>query len=120
MEEVITSADASSSLRSYSSSDTSSAALPAANLPLLTAFLSLFIAQFLKVFTHWYKERKWDTRRMLSSGGMPSSHSSTVTALAACISFQEGTDSSSFAIAVVLACVVRAHNTHLLLTSCYT
>ncbi|GKC52638.1 acid phosphatase/vanadium-dependent haloperoxidase-related protein, partial [Tanacetum coccineum] len=25
-----------------------------------------------------YKERKWDTRRMLSSGGMPSSHSSTV------------------------------------------
>ncbi|PWA38698.1 acid phosphatase/vanadium-dependent haloperoxidase-related protein [Artemisia annua] len=103
MEEVITSADASSSLRSYSS-DTSSS-LPA-NLPLLTAFLSLFIAQFLKVFTHWYKERKWDTRRMLSSGGMPSSHSSTVTALAACIGLQEGTGSSSFAIAVVLACVV--------------
>ncbi|GKD31905.1 acid phosphatase/vanadium-dependent haloperoxidase-related protein, partial [Tanacetum coccineum] len=53
-----------------------------------------------------YKERKWDTRRMLSSGGMPSSHSSTVTALAACIGLQEGTGSSSFAIAVVLACVV--------------
>lgn len=48
---------------------------------------------------------------MLSSGGMPSSHSSTVTALAAYIGLQEGTGSSSFAIAVVLACVVRTHNT---------
>ncbi|KAJ0899014.1 hypothetical protein HanRHA438_Chr08g0363391 [Helianthus annuus] len=79
MDEVITAADATSSLRSYSSE---SSVLPS-NLPLLSAFLSLFIAQFLKVFTHWYKEKKWDTRRMLSSGGMP-----------------------SFAIAVVLACVV--------------
>ena len=50
MDEVITAADASSSLRSYSSE---SSALPP-NLPLLSAFLSLFIAQFLKVFTHWY------------------------------------------------------------------
>ncbi|KAI7750041.1 hypothetical protein M8C21_024015 [Ambrosia artemisiifolia] len=53
-----------------------------------------------------YKEKKWDTRRMLSSGGMPSSHSATVTSLAACIGLQEGVGSSSFAIAVVLACVV--------------
>lgn len=49
MDEVITASDASSSLRSYSESSV----LPS-NLPLLTAFLSLFIAQFLKVFTHWY------------------------------------------------------------------
>ncbi|KAL8215721.1 hypothetical protein R6Q57_022558 [Mikania cordata] len=102
MREVITASDASSSFRSYSSE---SFVLPS-NLPLLSAFLSLFIAQFLKVFTHWFKERKWDTRRMLSSGGMPSSHSATVTALAACIGLQEGTGSSLFAIAVVLACVV--------------
>ncbi|KAI3504410.1 hypothetical protein L2E82_46142 [Cichorium intybus] len=102
MDEVITAADASSSLRVYSSE---SSVLPS-NLPLLSAFLSLFIAQFLKVFTHWFKERKWDTRRMLSSGGMPSSHSATVTALATCIGLQDGTASSSFAIAVVLACVV--------------
>ncbi|KAJ0585953.1 hypothetical protein HanOQP8_Chr00c176g0782571 [Helianthus annuus] len=79
------------------------------NLPLLSAFLSLFIAQFLKVFTHWFKERKWDTRRMLTSGGMPSSHSATVTSLAACIGLQEGIRSSSFAIAVVLACVVTSY-----------
>lgn len=43
---------------------------------------------------------------MLGSGGMPSSHSATVTALAVAIGFQEGTGGSAFAIAVVLACVV--------------
>ncbi|KAF5807462.1 hypothetical protein HanXRQr2_Chr05g0234001 [Helianthus annuus] len=56
-----------------------------------------------------FKERKWDTRRMLTSGGMPSSHSATVTSLAACIGLQEGIRSSSFAIAVVLACVVTSY-----------
>lgn len=43
---------------------------------------------------------------MVSSGGMPSSHSATVTALAASVGLQEGTGGSAFAIAVVLACVV--------------
>ncbi|CAK9165502.1 unnamed protein product [Ilex paraguariensis] len=54
----------------------------------------------------WFKEKRWDSRRILSSGGMPSSHSATVTALAAAIGLQEGTGGSGFAIAVVLACVV--------------
>ncbi|GAA0138735.1 hypothetical protein LIER_00424 [Lithospermum erythrorhizon] len=53
-----------------------------------------------------YKEKKWDSTKMLSSGGMPSSHSSTVTALALAIGLQEGFGGSAFAIAVVLACVV--------------
>lgn len=53
-----------------------------------------------------YKEKRWDSKRMLSSGGMPSSHSATVTALAAAIGLHEGTGGSDFAIAVVLACVV--------------
>lgn len=43
---------------------------------------------------------------MISSGGMPSSHSATVTALAFAIGLEEGTGGSPFAIAVVLACVV--------------
>ena len=43
---------------------------------------------------------------MVSSGGMPSSHSATVTALAAAIGLQDGAGGSAFAIAVVLACVV--------------
>lgn len=53
-----------------------------------------------------YKEKRWDSKRMLDSGGMPSSHSATVSALAVAIGLQEGSGSSSFAIAVVLACIV--------------
>ena len=37
---------------------------------------------------------------------MPSSHSATVTALAAAVGFQEGFGGSVFATALVLACVV--------------
>lgn len=54
-----------------------------------------------------YKEKRWDSKRMLDSGGMPSSHSATVTALAVAIALQHGTSGPAFAIAVVLACVVR-------------
>ncbi|KAH7859747.1 hypothetical protein Vadar_004977 [Vaccinium darrowii] len=102
MDEVITAADASSSLRSYSSDPS----IGPWNLPLLCALLACALAQFLKPFTTWVKEKRWDSRRMVSSGGMPSSHSATVTALAASVGLQEGTGGSAFAIAVVLACVV--------------
>ncbi|XP_060199787.1 uncharacterized protein LOC132628092 [Lycium barbarum] len=100
MNEVLTASDASSSARSYSS------AISPANVPLISAFLACGIAQFLKLFTTWYKEKRWDSKRMLSSGGMPSSHSATVTALVTAIYLQEGAGGSAFAIAVVLACVV--------------
>lgn len=51
---------------------------------------------------------------MISSGGMPSSHSATVTALAVAIGLEEGAGAPAFAIAVVLACVVS-----FLLSSCF-
>lgn len=43
---------------------------------------------------------------MIGSGGMPSSHSATVMALAVSIALQEGVGGSSFAIALVFACIV--------------
>ncbi|KAJ9189859.1 hypothetical protein P3X46_001110 [Hevea brasiliensis] len=94
-----------SSFSSSSPSSSSSSLLPT-NLPLFSAFLACALAQFLKLFTNWFKEKRWDSKRMLDSGGMPSSHSATVTALAMAIGLQEGTGSPAFAIAVVLACVV--------------
>ncbi|XP_052207642.1 uncharacterized protein LOC127811648 isoform X2 [Diospyros lotus] len=102
MDEVITAADATSTLRSYSSE---TSVVPW-NLPLLSAFLACALAQFLKPFTTWLKDKRWDSRRMVSSGGMPSSHSATVTALATAIGLQEGSGGPAFAIAVALACVV--------------
>lgn len=61
-----------------------------------------------------YKDRRWDSRKMLGSGGMPSSHSATVMALAVSIGLQEGVGGSSFAIALVLACVVCTYQPCLL------
>ncbi|KAI3831323.1 hypothetical protein MKX03_034109 [Papaver bracteatum] len=90
MDEVLTTADASSSSRSFNSSPI----LPS-NLPILSAFLAFVIAQFLKLFTTW----------MFGSGGMPSSHSAIVTALAVAIGFHDGTGTSSFVLVVVLAAV---------------
>ncbi|CAN0900969.1 Uncharacterized membrane protein YuiD [Linum grandiflorum] len=102
MNEVITAADVSARFRSAASQPS----IIPSNVPLVTAFLALAIAQFLKPFTVWFKERRWDSRRMLGSGGMPSSHSATVTALAVAIALQEGTGAPTFAVALVLACVV--------------
>ncbi|XP_042458461.1 uncharacterized membrane protein YuiD-like isoform X1 [Zingiber officinale] len=80
--------------------------LSAVNRPLISAILAFAIAQFLKLFTTWYKEKRWDSKRLLGSGGMPSSHSATVVALAVAIGFEEGTGGSSFALAVILASIV--------------
>ncbi|XP_031286609.1 uncharacterized protein LOC116145296 isoform X3 [Pistacia vera] len=80
------------------------------NVPLLSAFLAFSLAQFLKLFTTWYKEKRWDPRRLVRSGGMPSSHSATVSALAVAIGFQEGSGGSAFAVAVVLAFIVNSEN----------
>ncbi|KAH0926737.1 hypothetical protein HID58_018993, partial [Brassica napus] len=104
MDEVMTVADAGGS-RALNGSPSSQNLLPH-NLPLLSAFLAFALAQFLKVFTNWYKEKRWDSKKMISSGGMPSSHSATVTALALAIALAEGAGSPAFAIALVLACVV--------------
>ncbi|VVA98842.1 unnamed protein product [Arabis nemorensis] len=108
MDEVMTAADAGSLIggnRALYGSPPSNNPFPH-NLPIFSAFLAFALAQFLKVFTNWYKEKRWDSKRMISSGGMPSSHSATVTALAVAIGLEEGAGAPAFAIAVVLACVV--------------
>ncbi|KAJ6890279.1 hypothetical protein NC651_023936 [Populus alba x Populus x berolinensis] len=76
------------------------------NYPLISAFLAFAIAQSIKFFTSWYKERRWDLKQLVGSGGMPSSHSATVAALAMAIGFQGGFGGSLFSIALILACVV--------------
>ncbi|KAE8716599.1 proteasome subunit beta type-7-B-like [Hibiscus syriacus] len=76
------------------------------NYPLICAFIAFAIAQSIKFFTSWYKEKRWDIKQLVGSGGMPSSHSSTVTALATAIGFQEGFGGSLFATAMILACIV--------------
>ncbi|CAH9108485.1 unnamed protein product [Cuscuta europaea] len=76
------------------------------NFPLISALLAFTVAQSIKFFTVWYKERRWDLKQLVGSGGMPSSHSATVTALAIGVGLQEGFGGSLFATSLILACVV--------------
>ncbi|KAM7487176.1 hypothetical protein LguiB_024660 [Lonicera macranthoides] len=76
------------------------------NFPLISALVAFALAQSIKVFTSWYKEKRWDLKQLIGSGGMPSSHSATVTALAAAVGYHDGFGGTLFATALVLACVV--------------
>jgi len=73
---------------------------------LVPCFLAWFIAQLIKVVTTIVKNKKMDFRRFVGSGGMPSSHSSFVTSLAAGVGMQKGFAGVEFAICTVLAFVV--------------
>ncbi|EHA8586273.1 putative membrane protein YuiD-like [Cocos nucifera] len=75
------------------------------NYPLISALLAFAIAQSAKFFLTWYKEKRWDAKQLIGSGGMPSSHSATVTALAVAIGIKDGFGSSMFATAAIFAIV---------------
>lgn len=70
------------------------------------AFWSWFIAQALKVIFTLVFERKLNFYRMVGSGGMPSSHSSTVMGLSTAVGLQLGWNSPEYAIAITFAVVV--------------
>lgn len=60
----------------------------------------------LKGFLVWIKDRRLDMTRFWGPGGMPSSHSTIVTSLAACVGIKEGFDSSIFVVCCAFALVV--------------
>jgi len=76
------------------------------NRILLSAFLAWLIAQVGKTLYELIREHKLILRRLVSSGGMPSSHSALVTGLATATGRVDGLGSATFAIAFVLAAIV--------------
>lgn len=60
----------------------------------------------LKVIFVLIREKRLDMRRMVGSGGMPSSHASFVMSLLTAVGFACGADSPEFAISAVIAFVV--------------
>lgn len=76
------------------------------NRVLIATFLAWLIAQILKVIFVLLKERRFDTSRMVGSGGMPSSHSALITSMAASVGKYAGLGSIMFAIAVAVAAIV--------------
>lgn len=76
------------------------------NQVFVSAALGWLIAQLLKTMIHLILTKKFVAERMVGSGGMPSSHSSTVCALATAAGMQYGGSSFEFAISVMLAIIV--------------
>ncbi|KAI0524582.1 hypothetical protein KFK09_003959 [Dendrobium nobile] len=76
------------------------------NYPLISALVAFSLAQSIKFFTIWYREKRWDPKQLIGSGGMPSSHSGTVASLAIAIGIQDGFNSSLFAASMIFASVV--------------
>ncbi len=72
----------------------------------MSAALSWLIAQILKTIIHLIFNREFVAERLVGSGGMPSSHSSTVCALATAAIINYGLGSFEFAIATTLALIV--------------
>jgi len=76
------------------------------NRILLTSLLAWAVAQVSKTIIDLLRQRKLILSRLVSSGGMPSSHSALVTGLATSTGRVMGVGSASFAIAVVVASIV--------------
>src|SRR5712692_2938053 len=76
------------------------------NRVLLAAFTAWLVAQVLKTIYELIRYHKLRFNRLVSSGGMPSSHSALVSSLAAATGRVTGIDSVAFAITLVLAAIV--------------
>lgn len=78
----------------------------AANHVLRVSFWAWFVAQILKVPVNILIYGKLDIKRLIGSGGMPSSHSALVMALTVSVGRFVGWSTPAFAIAAVFAGVV--------------
>ena len=79
------------------------------NMPLWTAIAGWFIAQLIKFFVDIVKNKRISLYvLLLSTGGMPSSHSSFVTSLMVAVGFREGFHSAMFAVSAIVAMVTMA------------
>ncbi|MFC1952162.1 divergent PAP2 family protein [Chloroflexota bacterium] len=76
------------------------------NSVLVIPICSWGIAQLLKVIIILMRGRHFDLSYFIISGGMPSSHSAVVTALATSVALVRGLASTTFGISVILALIV--------------
>jgi acid phosphatase family membrane protein YuiD len=74
--------------------------------PIWAALFASVIAQVFKVALVLVTERRWAFERLLDTGGMPSSHSAAVTAIAINLGLTHGWGSPYFALAAVFGSIV--------------
>ena len=76
------------------------------NRILVSAVTGWFVAQILKTLIYTLMTKRFEPERLVGSGGMPSSHSSTVCAMAAASGQIYGLGSFEFAVTVIIAIIV--------------
>eukprot|EP00898_Chlorokybus_atmophyticus_P006752 jgi/Chlat1/7078/Chrsp57S06775 len=76
------------------------------NQAFMAALWAWSIAQVLKVFTHLYKEGKWDFTALTSSGGMPSSHSALVMGVTSSVALMNGLNDTLFPVCLAFSLIV--------------
>lgn len=76
------------------------------NKYLLAPLILWFCIQFFKVLQELITTKKFNFKRIVGAGGMPSSHSAISMCIATMIGKSEGFDSSIFALALIFSLVV--------------
>ena len=76
------------------------------NYLLTVAVYSWCVAQALKTILNTISNKKFDAERLVGAGGMPSSHSATVTSMVVASAKMFGLSSFEFAMCFMFACVV--------------
>ena len=69
-------------------------------------FIMWFGVQLFKLIYDLVTTKKFNFKRILGAGGMPSSHSAVVCCLTTLIGKYEGINTSIFAVSLIMACVV--------------
>ena len=73
---------------------------------LIIPFATWFFIQLFKLIYDLVTTKKFNFKRILGAGGMPSSHSAVVVSLATMIGKSQGTTSAIFGLAIIFAFVV--------------
>ncbi|MFV0554202.1 MAG: divergent PAP2 family protein [Mangrovibacterium sp.] len=76
------------------------------NPAIVAPFIAWAIAQFTKIVIDIIKNKRFNYKLLTSSGGWPSSHSSSVVALCTAVGLIDGIGSTTFAISTLFAIIV--------------
>ncbi|MBD3295902.1 MAG: divergent PAP2 family protein [Candidatus Omnitrophica bacterium] len=72
----------------------------------MTTFTAWFVAQSIKVGLGVVREKRFNFKWFVGTGGFPSSHAAGVTALTSAVAFQEGVGTTLFTVTLMFAIVV--------------
>lgn len=76
------------------------------NKPLIAGVVAWLLAQIIKIPLDFFRTRKWNWSLLLTTGGMPSSHSALMTATTLAIGLYYGFANPIFALGVAITMIV--------------